>query len=81
MVEKLAISPEKTENLLCTQKKSNTYRIPEGGIKIKKSVSKVTAVDNLGLFITVLRGMWSFLTCKENVLLKMNRNKQQWQVP
>ena len=48
----LDISPTKTEYMLCTQKKSGSYKIPTEGITIKGcKVDRVTTVKYLGVYI------------------------------
>ena len=48
----LDISPEKTEYLLCTRQLSKSYKIPDGGIKLKGvEVERSESVKYLGLTI------------------------------
>ena len=48
----LAISPEKTEYLLCTRQKSKSYKIPDSGINLKGvKIDRSECVKYLGLTI------------------------------
>ena len=58
--------------MLCTQKKSNSYKIPTGGIKIKNSqIDRVTSVKYLGLIIDHKLNWHEHINEKINTARKM----------
>ena len=69
----LDISPEKTEYMLCTNKKKSSFKIPETGLKLKGTIiDRVTSVKYLGMHID------HKLNWHEHIKNKLDAARKNW---